>query len=212
MRPHIRYALVVMSAFTATLTMVAPAQAASGPWVEEQPAPFSDAVARVPGNIAGHPGNWHSFGVNVDGDDDGVVGGVLDYQCPAAATELTAACVQLDEWDFSDDGRQAVTWSPGLRYMRVVGPITLENLETGEQIESTLDVRLHATGELTRTVTIQSYSYPGDSWDTKVIDASRDSVTFSGRLGWVKVKNSPSNTPYPIRVVRTFDRGLGDGV
>lgn len=212
MRPHIRYAFVVMSVVAMALTIVAPAQAASGPWVEEQPAPFSDVKALVHGQIAGHPGNWHSFEVDVDGDDDGVVGGLMDWNCPASATELTDACVQLDEWDFWDDGRQVVTWSSNLRSMKVVGPITLENVQTGEQIPSTLNVRLHATGELTRTVTVQHFSYPSDSWDTKVVDASRDAVTFSGRVGWVKATDSPSNTIWPVRVVRTFSRGLGDGV
>jgi hypothetical protein len=213
MRPFIRYALVFISFIAASVTTVAPALAATGPWVEEQPAPLADVVARVHATIAGHPGNWHSFEVDIDGNDDGVVGGVADWQCPDADTELTEACTLLGGfWDFFDDGRLVVTWSPALRYMKVVGPITLENEETGATMASQVNVRLRATGELTRTKSITHYNFPGDSWDTKVVDSSRDSVTFSGRVGWVQVTNSPSNTIWPIRVVRTFNRGLGDGV
>jgi hypothetical protein len=205
MRPYVRCALVVMSMLTAGVTTIVPAQAATGPWVEDLPAPFGDVGASVHAHIPGHAGNWHSFEVDIDGDDDGVVGGILDWRCAPSATEITDACVTLAEWDFFGDSRVVVTWSPLLRYMRVVGPITLENSDTGEQIASTVNVRLHATGELTRTVSIQAQT---PAYDIKIVDASRDTVTFSGGLGWLKVKNSPSNHNGPLRVVRNFHRGV----
>jgi hypothetical protein len=206
MRPYVRSALVVMSVLTACLTTVAPAQAATGPWVESAPAPFATVIGQVHGTIAGHAGNWHTLGVDVDGDDDGVNGGLADWQCPDTATELNAdICTELDGWVFYENGQIVVTWSPGLRYMKVVGPVTLEHeVANGELIPATLNIRIRATGDLTRTVTIQAIT---PTYDIKVVDASRTNVTFSGRLGWVKVTDSPSNSNWPLRVVRTFDRG-----
>jgi hypothetical protein len=206
MRPYVRCALVATSVFAAVLTTVAPAQAATGPWVEETPAPFANVQAHVHGTIAGHAGNWHVLGVDVDGDDDGVNGGLSDWQCPDAATELNAdTCTELDGWVFYENGQIVVTWSPGLRYMKVVGPVTLEHeVINGELKPATLNLRIRATGDLTRTVTIQANT-PTD--DIKVVDASRTNVTVSGRLGWTKVTDSPSNTNWPVRVVRTFHRG-----
>jgi hypothetical protein len=212
MRPHIRYALVVVSVIAASVTTIGPALAATGPWVEETPAPFATVIAFVPGALAGHEGNLHTFAVDVDGDDDGVNGGLSDWQCPEPVTGWSDACTQVAGWDFWEDGRVVVTWSAGVKYMQVIGPITLESEWTGELIQSQMNVRIHATGELTRTKSVTHYKFPSDSWDTKVVDASRDSVTFSGRMAWLKTTNSPSNSNWPLRVVRTFNRGLGDGV
>jgi hypothetical protein len=206
MRPYLRCALVATSIFAAVLTTVAPAQAATGPWVEEVPAPFATVGGWVHGPMAGHGGNWHLLSVDVDGDDDGVNGGLADWQCPAAATEVTFdSCTEVDGWVFYENGQIAVTWSPGLRYMKVVGKVTLEHeVVNGELIPATLNLRIRATGPLTRTVTVQPNT-PTD--DIKVVDASRTNVTFSGRLGWTKVTDSPSNSNWPLRVVRTFHRG-----
>jgi hypothetical protein len=207
MRPYVRCALVFLSVFTTAVTTVGSAQAASGPWVEEVPAPLANVRALVHGTIAGHVGNWHVLSVDVDGNDDGVNGGLSDWQCPAAATEWTESCAEVDGWEFYDNGQIVVTWSPGLRYMKVVGPVTLEHYFTnGEQRPAKLNLRLRATGDLTRSVTVQAAS---PTEDIKVVDASRTTVTFSGRLGWVKATDSPSNTIWPIRVVRTFHRGEG---
>lgn len=36
-----------------------------------------------PGHYAGVPGNWHTGWINVEEDDDGVTGTLLDWRCPA---------------------------------------------------------------------------------------------------------------------------------
>jgi hypothetical protein len=40
MRPYLRYAFIVVSVIAASVTTIGPALAATGPWVEQVPAPF----------------------------------------------------------------------------------------------------------------------------------------------------------------------------
>jgi hypothetical protein len=214
MRAYVRAAIVVLSGVALALPTAAPANAASGPWVElDIPAPFADVQGFVHGQMAGHPGNWHELAVNVDGDDDGVTAGLIDWQCPHGlqAVDFTV-CTRAAESDAVDDNGMTVTWSPGLRVMRVDGTVNLQSFETGDIVAYPIRVRIHARGPLTRNVSVEHFDFPGDAYDYKHVELIRDQVTFSGRLGWVKVSNSPSNTTWPLRLVRGFYRGYGDGV
>ncbi len=210
--------VVAVAALVAALVApFAPAQAASGEWVvNSEPSASADVRYFMHKRVEGRPGNWHVLSVNVRQDDDGVTGELLSLRCPHGAAPDPVAgwadCTQVGVADFVDpDYTIAVTWSAKLKYLHIAGDIVLDDHLNGTSIPTTIDVRLRASGEYSRTVTRQSFEEP-DPWDFKQIDEERGGVTARGHVGWLSFTPTPVTFTRPIHVYRTFTRGYGDGV
>jgi hypothetical protein len=191
------------------------AQAATGPWELQAEGTFVTVSTAVPGALTGHRGNWHTSSVDVDTDDDGVTGGLTDWRCPAGEnpTQLVNTCTRLEDYSFSDTPELSVTTSSKLGTARISGPVQLEVASTGEVISSRIDLRLRGTGEYIRTVTIQQESAGAETWDSKLVEKSRDGVTATGRVGWLSTSPSRATTiATPITQYQVYYRGFGDGV
>ncbi len=214
MRPVSRVLLAVAGCVVAMLPMSAAQSAGGGEWVEAGiPAPFAAASIANRGHLAGHPGNWHSMAIDVDGDDDWVTGGLIDWHCPGGAdSEFGENCTRLFEWEMLDEGPEPirVTWSKGLRHMRVFGPVEMYRNDTGEKVPTMLRLRLHAVGVLTKSVFIETNP---DGSQTKYVEADRlDATATAASLGWVSLGPdsviSVGNGPSPgISVNRLLTRG-----
>lgn len=77
---------VSATAATATTTTTAAAQGASVLPGELALKNYDGSVAvRANGVVDGRPGNWHVVAFGLDNDDDGFVGGIEDWTCPAGA-------------------------------------------------------------------------------------------------------------------------------
>lgn len=199
-------ALVSVVALLLGLTSAGTAHAAEEPWVELTSAAFTNVLTATPGPLAGHRGNWHSLSVDVDGDDDGVTGGLVDWRC-APGQPFDGTCTRLAEWEFTDDGTVSVTWSARLGEMRIAGTVTLENVATGATSTATLLLYLHAKGALIRTVTEETLPDAQDTYDIRVVDFTRDDVVVRGRLGWLSTAGASVVQVRPLHVVRTDVRG-----
>jgi hypothetical protein len=209
--------VAAVAAVAAVMAPLAPAQSATGEWVLEAE-PSASATVRyfMHKHVDGHPGNWHILSVRVQQDDDGVTGGLISLRCPKGVQPDPVAgwadCAQVGGADFVDpDYSIAVTWSPRLRRMHITGDIVLEDYVNGVLVPSTIDLRLRADGEFTRTVTRQSFTEP-DPWDYKQIDIERDGVTAHGHVGWLEASRTPVTFTRPLHVYWAYSRGYGDGV
>lgn len=216
MRAPARVALVaaVVSGLTAAL---APVGAAPGPgsgWVvEAEPSASTDVRYFMHKRVEGHRGNWHVLSVRVQQDDDGVTGELLSLRCPTGSRPDPASgngdFVQVGVAGFVDpDYSIAVSWSPGLSFMRITRDIVLEDYLTGEQTPTSINLHLRGSGELIRTVTRESYSDP-DPWEYKQIDRERDGVTARG---WLGATPTPITFARPLHVYEAYSRGYADGV
>lgn len=161
------------------LGTTAPAQAASGWTVEERSAWFQVLVHQHQA-LQGHDGNWHSVSLDYDGDDDGLTGGILDWQCPDGATVLDpAVCEQVGDWELWDAPDVVVTFTDSARYAHAVGPATLENASTGETVDVWINLRVRATGALSRTA---STSVEGGT-RYRLVETSGADIVGRGHLG-----------------------------
>lgn len=217
MRNRVRVSvLAVVAAVAAVMTPLAPSQAASDEWVvDAEPSASVDVRYYMHKHVAGHPGNWQVLAVRVQQDDDGVVGNLASLRCPKGEQPDPVTglgdCVEVAGADFVDELGITVTWSPQLRRMHIVGDIILNDYTNGVLVPSTIDLRVLASGELTRTVIRQSFTEP-DPWDYKTIHRERGDVTARGNVGWLRASPTPITFNDPIHVYEAYSRGYGDGV
>ncbi len=217
MRSPVRLSvLAVVSALVAVVAPLAPAQAASGEWVvEAEPSASADVRYFMHKRVEGHSGNWHILNVNLREDDDGVTGGLTSLRCPKGVQPDPVAgwagCTEVAGADFVDELGLSVTYTRQLRFIHISGDIVLNDYFNGEIVQTSMDVRILASGERTRTVTRQSFTEP-DPWDFKQIDVARDGVTLRGQVAWLKASPTPVTFTKPLRAYWTFTRGYADGV
>jgi hypothetical protein len=166
-------------------------------------------------HLKGHPGNWHQLSVRVQQDDDGVVGGLADYRCPqgeAPAPDRHDNCTQVGGYDFVDELGLTVKWSPRLHDVRVFGDLVLEDyFHNNERTQSTMNLRLHASGHRTRTVTLGEPT-DTDPTEYKTIDIQRGGkITAHGHLAWLKATPTKVTTTEPLHVYWILSRPVPVG-
>ena len=104
-----------------------------------------------------------------------------------------------------------MTYTPQLRRLHIAGDIVLNDYLNGEIVQTSMDVRILASGERTREVTRQSFTEP-DPWDSKQVDVERDGVTLRGHVAWLKATPTPVSFTRPLHAYWSFTRGYADGV
>jgi hypothetical protein len=208
MRVLVRAAMsVAVVAVAAAMAPLVPAQATSGGWEFQQfPSVQIDESFFMHKHVTGHPGNWHMLQVRVQQDDDGVVGGLSDFRCPKGEDPTDNTCTQVGGFDFVDELGLTVKWSPRLHNVRVFGDIILNDESNGARIPATMNVRLHADGKRTRTV---SRGGPTDTDPTeyKQIDIERGGkVSAHGHLAWLKATPTQVTNTEPLHVYWILSR------
>ena len=98
-------------------------------------------------------------------------------------------------YEFAGEPGLTVTWSPRMRNVTVKGTVLMDEwINGGPSIEGKVNVRLHANGPRTRTVTT-------DPFDNKMIDIQRGGrITAHGRLAYLKATPTKVTTTVPLRV------------
>ena len=171
--------LTAATALTATLVAAAPSHADPLPpqWGElAGQTAFMSVIGRVEGHMAHRRGNQHVFNA-ITREEEVVIGGVLDWQCPAGVTaplgfsEPTTCVnkgffsVDFDYAAYSAGAPLVIKWSPKLKYMTLRSPATVtENyVESPVVRHGTVSIRARATGPLKLEV------FPDDyfSWLTR---------------------------------------------
>lgn len=132
-------------------------------WMQTGSAVVFTATSVQPGTVPGRAGNWHTLVVSVNGDD-GVTGMVTDWTCP----DGVAPNYQDNEiaWACRAESRRSVasvldeTGTPLLHVDAdptgrsvVVRAAVLGSDTGGDQQAGTLVLKVHASGEVTRSVT-----------------------------------------------------------
>ncbi len=172
-------ATAAVAALGVALGVMAPAQAAGGWTMEERSAWFQVTVHQHQA-LQGHEGNWHSVSLDYDGDDDGLTGGILDWQCPDDATTLDPdVCEVVGDFELWEAPEVVVTYTDKARFAHLVGPAMLEDQATGEMVDVWINLRVRATGELSRTATT---SVEGGT-RYRVVETSGADIVARGHLG-----------------------------
>jgi hypothetical protein len=209
MRAQVRAALSAAAvALAAAASAVVPAHASpSDGWEYTQaPSVQIDESFFIHRHLTGHPGNWHQLQVYVQQDDDGVGGGLSDYRCPRGDDPTDGTCTQLAGYEFGQAADVTVTWAPRLHDVHVVGKIVLDDyVHNGDSIDSRINVRLHAAGRFSRTVT--HYPATGTEPASKLVEIRRGGrITAHGHLAWLKATPTRVTHTRPLYVYWILSR------
>jgi hypothetical protein len=202
MRVPVRAALsATVIALAAAMAPSVPAHAADGGWeYAQEPSVQVDENFFMHQHVDGHPGNWHLLNIRIQQDDDGTTGALTDLRCPQGekpASNGDDDCAVVGGAYFDDDADLTVTWAPGLRKIHVAGDIVLYDNTTDEPTASTINLRLHASGKLHRTVTKSLES----GTEYKRVELRRGGkITASGHLGWLKATKAGVTNTQPLFV------------
>lgn len=188
-------------AVAAAMATVVPAQAADGGWEYAQaPSVQVDEDFFMHQHVDGHPGNWHLLNIRVQQDDDGTMGALTDLKCPRGERPAWTGdddCTVVGGAYFDDDAELTVTWAPGLRNIHVSGDIVLHDSATDEPTASTINLRLHASGKLHRTVSRSLES----GTEYKRVELERGgTIAATGHLGWLKATKAGVTHTQPLYV------------
>jgi hypothetical protein len=213
MRVLIRAAISAAAiAVAAAMAPVVPAQADPTPpagWdYAMYPSVQIDESFFMHEHLKGHRGNWHQLDVWVQQDDDGVGGGLADYRCAPGQNPTGGTCTLLPGgYNFGHADDVTVAWSPRLHNVHVFGKIVLDPNETdGPSINARMNVRLHASGARTRTVTLGAPT-DTDPTEYKTVDIQRGGkITAHGHLAWLKATPTKVTTTEPLHVYWILSR------
>lgn len=196
-----------VSVVAATASFVPAQAAAPDGWEYTQPPSLQiDESFFMHEHLSGHPGNWHQLDVRIQQDDDGVGGGLADYRCARGQDPTDGTCTLLAGYEFGHANDVAVTWSPRLRNVHVVGKVVLDDYVHGTgSINARMNVRLHAGGRFTRTVT--HYPPVGTDPESKRVEIQRGGrITAHGHLAWLQARPTKVTTTQPLYVYWLLSR------
>ncbi|MFN8189431.1 MAG: hypothetical protein U0R78_03155 [Nocardioidaceae bacterium] len=188
-------------AVTAT---AAPAQAGQG-WTKIERNAWFAALTWQPGALPGHEGNWHTVSVDYDGDDDGLTGGISDWQCPDDTTEPSyLVCDRLADWELTDVDGVTVRFTNNARWASLRGPATLVNAGDGTSDSVRVHVRLRSTGDLTRLVERSA----DDVLRYRVVTSTGADLVARGHVGPVRFGGGVATETADLQVRRTWTKPL----
>lgn len=188
----------------ASTAVAGPAQASSG-WTKIERNAWFAALTWQPGAVAGHEGNWHTVSVDYDGDDDGLTGGITDWQCPDGTTEPSyLVCDRLADWELTDVESVKLRFTNSARYAWLRGPATLVSSADGTTDSVRVNVRVRATGDRTRVVERSA----DDAFRYRVVTTTGADVVARGHVGPVWFGHGVATETKDLQVRRTWTKPL----
>ncbi len=179
-----------------------PAHASDG-WTRIERNAWFAALTWQPGAVAGHEGNWHTVSVDYDGDDDGLTGGITDWQCPDGTTDPTAdACTRLADWELTDIEAVTVRFTTNAKHAHVRGPATLVRSDDGTVDLVRVNVWVRATGDRTRQVERSA----DDVLRYRVVTTTGADLVARGHVGPVRFGGGVATETRDLQVRRTWTK------